>query len=145
MRQHTPDRLRRTRGGRDDVLGCRAAAAQVLVGHVGKPLIVGVGVHGGHEALLDAERLVEHHRDRRQAVGGAGGIRDDPVLGAQCLVIHADDHGRVDGVLGRDRQQHAPGARLEVRLEALPAPEMPRGFDHHVNPEFFPGELRDVG
>ena len=55
-RQHLADRARGAGGGRDDVLGGGAAAAQVLVRHVGEALVVGVGVHRGHEAVLDAER-----------------------------------------------------------------------------------------
>src|SRR6266705_2553519 len=38
---------------------------------VERRLVVGIGVHGGHEALLDADRVIEHLGDRREAVGRA--------------------------------------------------------------------------
>ena len=42
-------------------------------------LVVGVGVDRRHQPLLDAERVVEHLGDRRQAVGRARGVGDDVV------------------------------------------------------------------
>ena len=88
-RQDLADGLRGARRRRDDVLGGGAAAAQVLVRHVGQALVVGVRVHRRHEALLDAEALVEDLRDRGEAVGRARGVRDDAVLGAQVAVVDA--------------------------------------------------------
>jgi DNA topoisomerase-3 len=56
----------------DDVLQDAAAAAPVLVaGAVDRLLRGGGGVHGGHQAALDAPLVVQHLGHRRQAVGGA--------------------------------------------------------------------------
>ena len=72
-----------------------AAAAPVLVGiiecvaerarrrslvvDVGQHLVVGIGMHGGHQAADDADRIVQHLGQRRQAVGGARGVGDHRV------------------------------------------------------------------
>ena len=72
-----------------------AAAAPVFVGimdmvaerarrrsrviDVGQHLIVRIGVDRVHHALHDADALVQHLDQRRQAIGGAGGIRDHGV------------------------------------------------------------------
>ena len=58
-----------------------AGAVRVGVDLVGHALVVGVGVAGGHQALLDAERLVEHLGHRGQAVGRATGVGDDSCSG----------------------------------------------------------------
>jgi ABC-type uncharacterized transport system permease subunit len=70
--------------------------AQVLVGQVEDALVVGIGVDGGHEALLDTEGVQKHLHDRSQTVGGAGGQGDDVVLGGVVIgVVDAHDHGEV--------------------------------------------------
>ena len=68
-------------GGGDDAHGGGAGPAQVTVGQVKDALVVGVGVNGGHQATHDAELVVDNLGGRRQAVGGAGGVGDDMVLG----------------------------------------------------------------
>src|SRR5690606_207123 len=88
--------LRGTGGGRDDVLGGGTGAAQVLVREVQDALVVRVRVHRRHQALDDAEVLVEDLRQRRHAVGGAGGVGDDVVVRRVVLVVvHAHDEGDV--------------------------------------------------
>ena len=59
-------------------------------------LIVGVRVNGGHESAHDLE-LVMHDLGRRgQTVGGAGGIRNDMVLGRIVFVfVDAQHDGQV--------------------------------------------------
>src|SRR6478672_10728054 len=44
-------------------------------------LVAGVGVDRRHQALDDAELVVEHLGHRGEAVRRAGGVRDDRVLG----------------------------------------------------------------
>jgi len=63
-------------GGRgDDVLSGTAAAAPVLVGRAVDGLLGGGdGVNGRHEALDDAEVVVDDLGDGGQAVGGAAGV-----------------------------------------------------------------------
>jgi hypothetical protein len=84
------------RGG-DDVVVDGAAAAPVLVRRAVNGLLGrGRGVHGGHEALGDAELVVDDLGEGRQAVGSAGGVGDDGVLGVVRVEVDtADEHGCV--------------------------------------------------
>ena len=86
LRQHLADRRRRAGRRRDDRQRRRARAPQVLVRQVEQLLVVRVGVHRRHPALADAERLVQHLGDRREAVGRARRVRDDVVLRRVVLV-----------------------------------------------------------
>ena len=71
----------------------------------------GVGVDGGHEAFLEAEAFLEQHMDeRRQAVGGAGGVGNDVVLGRIVLVVVHAHHDRDVLVLGRGGDDDLLGA-----------------------------------
>jgi hypothetical protein len=76
---HQPDGLGRAGGGRDEVDRGRAGAPQILVGEVLQALVGRVGVDRRHQAVPDADRLVEHHGHRREAVGRARGVGDDLV------------------------------------------------------------------
>merc|ERR1719253_134410 len=81
-----------------------AAPVGALHGAVDGQLRGGGGVHGGHEALLDAELLVDRLDDRGEAVGGARGARDDRHGGRVVVVgVDADDDGGRLGVLGGGR------------------------------------------
>src|SRR5512135_2852273 len=51
-----------------------AAAVEVLVQGIERRLVAGVSVDRRHEALVDADGVVEYLRDRRQAIGCAGGV-----------------------------------------------------------------------
>ena len=74
---------------RDDVDRRRAAAAPVLLGGaVHRLLRRGVGVDRGHQAGLDADAFLQQHvDDGREAVGRAGGVGDDVVLGRVVLAL----------------------------------------------------------
>ena len=65
----------------------------------------GVGVDGGHQAGLDADAFLEQHMHQRgEAVGGAGGVGDDEVLGGIVfVVVDAHDEG-FHFALGRARR-----------------------------------------
>ena len=84
-------------------------------------LIVGVSVNGGHQAALDAQRVVQHLCDRGQAVRGAGCVGDNPVVGGELVVVNAIDDGQVD-TLGRGRDQDLLRARLDMLLARLRGP-----------------------
>jgi hypothetical protein len=56
-------------GSRNDTLGGNVGAAEVGVHDVGDDPIIGVRVGGGHEAVDDAECLVEDLNERREVVG----------------------------------------------------------------------------
>ena len=74
---------------------------------VERRLVAGIGMDRGHEAGLDADRVVQHLGDRREAVGGATGVRDDDVVLGQRVVVDAVDDGGV-GIVG--------GAETSTRL-----------------------------
>ena len=116
MRQHQTDGLGGTGLGRDDVGSRSTGAAQILVADVDGDLIVGVGVDGGHQTLLDADGVRQDLGDRGQTVGGAGGIGDDRHVGLQRAFINTHDDGGIDVVATRRRDQHALGALLKQRL-----------------------------
>ena len=132
-------------GGRGhDVDGGGPGPAQVLVRAVDQHLIAGVGVHGGHEALLDAEGVVEHLDERHEAVRGARGVRHDLVLGGvEVLVVDAHHEGGVDA-RGGGRHDHERGAALEVQPGLLARGEEAGGLDHHVDAEVAPRQILGV-
>jgi hypothetical protein len=144
VRQHLAHRAGGARGGGDQVLRRRPAAPQVLVRHVGQALVVGVGVDGGDEALGDAELVVEDLGQRRQAVGGTRGVRDDAVLGPQGVVVDADDDHGVHRLLRRHREHHLAGPRRQVAGERLAGAEDAGRLDDHVDPEPAPRDLRGI-
>merc|ERR1719473_2090269 len=91
-----------------------AAAAPVLLRRsVDRLLGRRGGVHRGHEALLDAEVVVDHLGERGEAVGRARRVGDDVHrLGVVLLLVDAhDEHGRVRGRRGDD---HLLGPALDV-------------------------------
>ena len=79
LRHDEAEGLGGARGGGDEVAGGRTRPAVVLVRPVEQLLIARIGVHGGHQAVADAQTLVQHLGDRREAIRGAGGVRDDVV------------------------------------------------------------------
>ena len=83
----------RAGGGRHDVDRRRPGAAQVLVRPVQQHLVAGVGVDRGHEAALDAERVVQHLHHRRHAVGGARRVGDH-VVPLRVVVAVVDARAR---------------------------------------------------
>ena len=76
-------------------------------------LIVGIGVHRRHQALHDAKLAVQHHGDRRQAVGGARGVGNDVVAGFKLVVVHAVNHCQIN-ILARRGDQHLLGTSGDV-------------------------------
>src|SRR5690606_31609154 len=137
VRQHLADGLRGAGGGRDDVLQDAAATAPVLGRRAVDGLLGGGGgVHGGHQAALDAPLVVQHLGDRRQAVGGAAGVGDDR-LAVVLLIVHPVDEHR-GGVLGRRRHDHLLRARVDVLLRGLGGQEQAGGLDHHVGADLIP-------
>jgi hypothetical protein len=64
VRKHQADSLGGAGGGRDHRERCRAGAVEVLVHRVERRLVTRVGVDRGHEAMIDADRVVEDLDDR---------------------------------------------------------------------------------
>ncbi len=96
-----------------------------------------------HVAALDADQIVEHLGHRRQAVGGAGGIADHGVLGAQLVVIDAVDHGQI-GAVGRGRDQHPLGTGTKMTRGLLLGGEDAGAFHDDVDAQGTPGQLRKI-
>jgi hypothetical protein len=104
-------------------------------------LVAGVGVHGLHEALLDAERVVEHLHDRHEAVRGAARVGDD-LLGREVEVLVVDAvHERRVGAVARGRHDDERGATLEVVGGGVALGEDAGRLDDDVDAEVAPREL----
>jgi hypothetical protein len=107
--------------------------AQVLVRRVDDRLGVGQRMHGGDRAMADADALVEHLDQRRQAVGGAGGGADHAVhRRVEALVVDADHHVQCASFLDRRGDHHPGHALVQVGLQQRLLPEFPGGLDHDV-------------
>src|SRR5271166_287402 len=139
--------LGRPSRGRNHRKRCGARAVEVLVQRVERRLIAGVGVDGRHEAVLDADRVVEHFRNRREAVRRAGGVRDDKVILGQLGVVHAVDDGQV-GAIGRRGDKHALRARLQQQRRLVARGELAGALHRDVDAEILVrefGRLLDRG
>jgi hypothetical protein len=106
-------------------------------------LVVGVGVDRRHEALLDADGIVQDLCDRREAVGRAGGVRDHEVVLRELVVVHAVHHGEV-GPLGRSGDDDALGSCLEMERRLLLRGEDAGAFESNVDAELFVRQLGRV-
>mmetsp|Transcript_1954 Transcript_1954/g.5401 ORF Transcript_1954/g.5401 Transcript_1954/m.5401 type:complete len:220 (+) Transcript_1954:677-1336(+) len=98
-RNDLADSLGSPGGGRDDVEASAAATAPVLAGRTIDGLLGSShGVHGGHEALDNAEVLVEDAREGCKAVRRARGVGNDVHRRLVVCVVHTHDkHGGVSG------------------------------------------------
>ena len=108
-------------------------------------LVLGVGVHGGHQPALDAERVVEHLGQRCQAVGGAGGVGDH-VVGGRVIgrLVHAQDDGG-DAVAGGGRRHDdlaSPGLQVTAGVGGLGEPA--GGLHDDLRAEISPGQAGRV-
>jgi hypothetical protein len=105
-------------------------------------LVVGIGMHRGHQALPEPERIHEHLHDRREAVRGAARVGDDVMAGGVVVfVVHPENDGDVL-VLGRGRNDDLLCPSGQMVGGPLPVPEDARGLDDHVDTELCPGKLR---
>src|SRR6185437_15921393 len=94
-------------------VGIMESAAEILVQRVHRVLVAGIGVDRRHVAALDADPLVQHIGDRRQAIGGAGAVRDHRMLALHFIAVDPHDQREVDAVGGR-RDDDAPRSCLEM-------------------------------
>lgn len=67
---------------------------------------------GGHQALDDTEFVIDDLGERGQAIGRAGCIGDDSVLGVICLQVHTTNEHR--GIGGRSGDDDLLGATLQM-------------------------------
>src|SRR5699024_6149146 len=131
-------------GGGDDVAGSSTAAAPILQrGTVNGLLGSGDRVHGGHQAVLDAEVVVQHLSDGGQAVGGAGSVgHEGHVGGVSVQVDAAHEHGGV--VLGRSGHNDLLGAGVDVSLSLLLGQEQAGGLHNVLSLQLAPGNVSGV-
>ena len=107
-------------------------------------LISGVCVDGGHQATLNAEGVVEDFRQRSQAVGGAGCVRNNMLGGGVVLVVvHAHHEGAVNVLTGGGNNNFLC-ASVNMRLRFGALGEEAGGFEHYVNAEILPGKVGRV-
>ena len=118
--------------GRDHRHRSRPRAIKVLVPGIQGRLVARVGMHRGHEATLDPDRVVQDLRHRGQAVRRARGIGHHPVIVVQRPVVDAAHDGGV-GVLAGGRDQHPPGTGLQVRCGLVAVGEEAGAFQNHVD------------
>ncbi|ENN87327.1 hypothetical protein RHSP_26257 [Rhizobium freirei PRF 81] len=135
VRQNETNGLSGARRGRDHGQGCGAGAVQVLVHGVERRLVAGVGVDGRHEAVVDANGVVENLHDRHQAVRGAGSVGDDHVLAGELVVVDAENDGQV-GAVGRSRNDDALSTGRQVGGGLVAGREDARAFHGDVDAEF---------
>ncbi|MNR07933.1 hypothetical protein D3C85_1240660 [compost metagenome] len=112
--------------------------------HVGQHLVVGEGVNGGHQALLDTDGVVQRLGHRGQAVGGAGRVGHHGHVGGQHVVVHTVDDGGVNVVAARGRDQHLLGAGVDVRLALFLAGEGTGALQHQVHLQRVPRQFGRV-
>lgn len=68
---------------------------------------------------------------RSQTVGGAGGIRDDVLVGGVLVVVDSIDISRSDLVSSWGRHYYLLGSTHQMGLALLLGKESTRAFGHH--------------
>jgi hypothetical protein len=124
-----------------------AAPVEVLVHGVERRLVARIGMNGRHHALFDADGIIQRLGDRRQAVGGAGGVGDDQMLLGELLVVHAIDDGEV-GAVGRRGNEDALGASGQQARRLVASGEDARAFQRDVDAQLAErqgGRILDCG
>jgi hypothetical protein len=106
------------------------------VRRVEEALIGGVGVDRGHQAVPDADRLVQHLRHRGEAVRGARGVADDVMARrvVDLVEVDAEHEGGVGrfGAFGRGGEDRLARAARDVARGVRARAEPAGGLDHDV-------------
>ena len=93
---------------------------------------------------LNAESVLQHLCDRREAVGGAGSVRNHVVLRRVVgLVVHAEDDG-VIGIGGGRGNDHFLHRAADVLARVGAFGEQAGGFDDDRRADGGPVELRRI-
>ena len=143
IRQHQSDRARCAGGGGDHVLRTATGPPQILVNLVEHALIVRIAVDRGHEPTFDPDRVVQDLGNRRQAIGGAAGIRNDIIVSRQRILIDPEDD-RLGHAGCRRGDQHLLGARLDMGARGFIRLEKAGAFQHDIDAVGFVGKLRRI-
>src|SRR5581483_1813961 len=137
--QHQTDRLRGARRRRHDVQCGGTGPAQVLVRAVLQVLVLRVGVDRGHQALDDAELVVQDFGKWPKAIRGARSIADDVLAAVVLVIVHTENDRDVLVGGGRgDDDLLCAGLQMALRLVGLG--EYAGGFDDDVDAEVAPRE-----
>ena len=108
------------------------------MGQVEDALVVGVSVNCGHQAFNDTETIHDDLGDRSQAVGGAGGVRDDVVLsGIVQVVVNAHADGQINVFAWRTDDNLACSG-LNVLAGVLAVGEETGRLDNDIDAKLFP-------
>jgi hypothetical protein len=117
-----------------------SGSVQILVHGIEGWLVAGVGVNGGHEAMVNANGGMQNLGNRCEAVRGAGRVgHNDMVLG-QLVVVHAVNHSEVSAVC-RSRDDHALCTCRKVRRCLVPRGENAGAFQSDIHAQFLPRQL----
>ena len=96
-------------------------------------------VNGRDLAVADAERFMHDLNDRREAIGGAGGRRQQPMLARVIAVIIDADHDvERRRILDRRRDDDAAHAAIEIALQLIRFQKFAGAFEHDLNAEITP-------
>ena len=103
-------------------------------------LIVHRRVDGGDRPGLNAKGIIKQLDDGNNAVGGAGGVRDDAIVRTQIVLIDAEDHGGVKIAAARMGKEHllCPGG--QVRFAVLTVAVDAGAVQHDVDFKLAPGQ-----
>ena len=103
------------------------------------PLVVRVGMDGGHQAALDLEVFMQNLDERREAIGGAGGVGNDVVF-LRIVQVVVDPHDDRDVLLlrGCGNQHLFCAAAGDMHLCLFPGRKKTCRFDHDIDPHLFP-------
>ncbi len=106
-----------------------------------KVLVHRVRVHGGHQAAVDAEAILQHLGHRGQAVGGAAGIGNDVVLlGIVLIVVDAQANGNILA-FGRRTNNYLLAASGDMGPRLFRVGEATGRLDHDIDVEVAPGQI----
>jgi hypothetical protein len=118
------------------------AAQEVLAGTIDEPLAAGVGVDGRHHRALHTDVAVGDFDNRGDAVGGAAGAGND--LCRTVGMVHAVYHGGHCLRRRWRRKNHERGTGLNVLLQIVLGFEDTGAFQHQVDAEVGPRQVRRV-
>lgn len=120
-------------GGGDEGIDGRAGAAEVFVGSVDDGLGVGEVMQSGEHTVFEAEGLVDHLDDGRDAVGCAGGVGDDVIGGGAVESVVAAHDDIEDTFFDGGGDDDFFDAGVEVGLQAFGVAEGAGAFEDDVD------------
>ena len=82
--------------------------------------------------------------DGHHAVGGTGGVGDDPLPSRQHLMVHPVDYGRIHIRIRRMGEEHLARPRPKMQFGIGPGAEYPGAVQHHIHPQRPPGQARRI-